>query len=119
MATFPSYAKILFRDYNKKRESSLLRSDMESGPPKQARYKYNVMEVHSVRIYLSSKANFQSFESWYKNDISDGSGWFNFTDPITGSTIQARFRDGGYTASPMLADLSKWEIGAQIETWSL
>jgi hypothetical protein len=118
MATFPTYAQILYKDYSKKRESSLLRSEMESGPPKQARYKYNVMEVHSVKIYIDSKANFLLFETWYKDDLSDGANWFDFVDPISGSTISARFRDGGYTASPMTAAMQDWEISAQIETWS-
>lgn len=118
MAALPAYAKILYNGYSKKRESSLLRSEMESGPPKQARYKYNVMEVHSIKIYLDTKINFQSFESWYKNDIKDGSSWFDMADPVSGSTIEVRFKDGGYTATPMCADMEKWEIAAQIETWS-
>jgi len=119
MAAFPSYADILYSGYSKKRESSLLRSEMDSGPPKQARVKSNVMEVHSVKIYLASNAYFQSFEQWYRDDISDGASWFDFTDPVTRTTIQARFRDGGYTATPMTPDMENWEITAQIETWSV
>jgi len=119
MATFPAYANILYNGYQKNRESALMRSEMESGPPKQARVKSNVMEVHNVKIYLASKANFLSFESWYANDIFDGASWFDFNDPITGSTIQARFRNGGYAASPMSADMEHWEVTAQIETWSV
>lgn len=119
MAAFPEYANILYSGYSKKRESSLLRTEMDSGPPKQARIKSNVMEVHSVKIYLSSKENYQYFESWYESDIADGASWFDFTDPITGSTIQARFRDGGYTATPMTPDMENWEISAQIEVWAI
>lgn len=119
MATFPSYANILFSGYNKKRESSLLRSEMESGPPKQARVRYNVMEVHTVKIYVSSNANFQAFETWYSDDINEGASWFDFVDPITGATVQARFKDGGYTATPMTADMQNWEISAEIERWAV
>lgn len=119
MATFPTYANILYSGYQKNRESSLMRTDMESGPPKQARVKSNTMEVHTVKIYLASKANFQSFESWYENDISDGASWFDFTDPVSGLTVQARFRDGGYAASPMTADMENWEVSAKIEVWSV
>lgn len=117
MATFPTYAKILYKDYSQKKESALLRTEMDSGPPKQAKIKSKVMVVRNVKIYISSKINFQSFESWYENDLSQGSAWFDFVDPVSGSTIQARFRDGGYTAQPMIADMSKWEITAQIESW--
>jgi hypothetical protein len=119
MATFPAYAEILFDSYNKKRESALLRSEMESGPPKQARVKYNVMVVHNVKIYLASRDDFESFEEWYKDDLNEGSSWFDMTDPVYGSTIQARFRDGGYTATPMSAKMEDWTVQAQIETWSM
>ena len=119
MATFPAYANILYNGYSKKRESALLRSEMDSGPPKQARVKYNVMEVHSVKIYVSSNANFQLFETWYSDDLAEGANWFNFTDPVTKSTVQARFKDGGYTATPMTADMENWEIAAQIEVWAV
>jgi len=118
MATFPAYANILFNGYNKKRESALLRSEMESGPPKQARVRYNVMEVHSVKIYVSSNADFQSFENWYSNNLNEGASWFDFTDPVTLSIVQARFKDGGYTATPMTPDMENWEITAQIERWA-
>lgn len=117
MATFPAYAQILFKDYSQKKESALLRTDMESGPPKQAKIKSKVMAVRNVKIYLSSKSDFQSFETWYEDDIQLGSAWFDFVDPVSGLTIQARFRDGGYTATPMIADMNKWEITAQIESW--
>lgn len=119
MAAFPNYAKILYSGYQKTRESALMRTDMESGPPKQARIKSNVMEVHSVKIYLASRADFQSFESWYADDISDGASWFDFTDPISNTTKQARFREGGYMAQPMTAEMEDWEISAKIEIWSV
>lgn len=118
MATFPVYADILYNGYNKKRESALLRSEMDSGPPKQARVRYTVMEVHSVKIYVSTNANFQAFETWYSVEINEGANWFDFTDPVTKTTKQARFKDGGYTATPMTADMENWEITAQIEIWS-
>lgn len=118
MAAFPNYAQILFNGYSKKRESALLRSEMDSGPPKQARVKYNVMETHNVSIYLSTKSDFQSFETWYSDTIGEGSAWFDFVDPVSGSTVQARFKDGGYTAKPMAANMEQWEVSANIEIWS-
>lgn len=118
MATFPSYAQILFKDFSQKKESALLRTEMESGPPKQAKIKSMVMIVRNVKIYLSSKADFNSFETWYDSELSNGASWFDFIDPVSGSVIQARFRDGGYSSQPMTADMQNWEITAQIESWA-
>lgn len=117
MATFPAYAQILYKDYAQKKESALLRTEMDSGPPKQARVKSKVMLVRNVKIHLQSKSDFANFETWYDDDLDQGSAWFDFIDPVSGSTISARFRDGGYTAQPMSAAMEKWEITAQIESW--
>lgn len=117
MATFPAYAQILYKDFSQKKESALLRTEMDSGPPKQAKVKSKVMLVRNVKIHLQSKADFTSFETWYDDDLDQGSAWFDFIDPVSGSTIQARFRDGGYTSQPMSAAMEKWEITAQIESW--
>lgn len=117
MATFPSYAKLLFEGYSQKRESALLRTEMEYGPPKQAKIKSTIMLTRSAKIYLSSKADYVLFEEWYSQDINEGASWFNFTDPVSNQTIQARFVGGGYTAAPMSASMEQWQLEANIESW--
>jgi hypothetical protein len=117
MATLPAYVDVLFNGYSQKRESALLRTEMEYGPPKQAKVQSLVMITRSARLYVNTKANFQSFETWYRNDLNEGVSWFDMTDPVSGSTITARFVGGGYTATPMTAAMEQWEIGVQIESW--
>lgn len=117
MATLPAYVQILIDGYAQKRESALLRTEMEYGPPKQAKVKSRVMVTRSVKMYVASKVNFQSFETWYRDDINEGSSWFDMTDPVSGSTVNARFVGGGYTATPMSAKMEDWQISAEIESW--
>ena len=116
-ATLPSYVKILYSGYSQRRESALLRTEMESGPPKQAKIRSRVMVTRAAKLYLSSKADFQSFETWFKDDLDEGALFFNMTDPVSGSTIEARFVGGGYTATPMSAKLNLWEVDVNIESW--
>lgn len=116
--TFPSYAKILYSGYSIKRESALLRSEMESGPPRQTKVRSTVMVTRSVNIYLASREAFQSFEAWYANDTNEGATWFNFTDPVSETSKLARFVNGGYTATPLMEGLSAWSVEAKIETWA-
>lgn len=118
MATFPTYADILYEGFSQSRESALIRTEMDSGPPRQAKIKSRVMVTRNVSIYLSSKTELANFESWFQNDVNYGASWFNFTDPITGSTVQARFADGAYTITPMSAKLNHWKLVTKIETWS-
>lgn len=117
MATLPSYVQILFDGYSQKRESALLRTEMEYGPSKQAKVKSLVMITRSAKLYISTKSNFQSFETWYRTDISEGADWFTMTDPVSNASITARFVGGGYTAKPMSAAMQNWEIGVEIESW--
>jgi len=118
MATFPSYAQILFDGFSQERESALIRTEMDSGPPRQAKIKSRVMLTRNVNIYLDSKTALANFEEWYQDDINYGASWFDFVDPISGSTVQARFVGGAYTLKPMSAKLQDWQLSAKIETWS-
>lgn len=116
MATFPTYAKILASGFAEQRESALLRTEMESGPPKQAKIKSRVMVTRPVSILLQSRADYLSFVDWFADDLNEGSDWFDFTDPVTHTVKQARFVGGGLEASPE-AGLTLWTINTKIETW--
>lgn len=117
MDTFPAYAKLLFDGYAEQRESALLRTEMESGPPKQARIKTRVMVTRPVSIWLQSKADYLSFVAWFSDTLDEGAGWFDFADPVSGTTRQARFAGGGLDAQPVQASLTDWTVKAKIETW--
>ena len=116
MATFPAYAKILASGYAEQRESALLRTEMESGPPKQAKIKSRVMVVRPVNILIQSRADYLSFVDWFVEDLNEGSAWFDFTDPVTNTVKQARFVGGGLEATPQ-SGLTLWTIPLKIETW--
>lgn len=116
--TFPSYAKIQFAGYSQQRESGLMRTEMESGPPRQAKVRSKVMLTRNVKLYFASLSDFQSFETWYANELSLGALWFNFPDPVSGTTVSGRFVGGGYSASPIVGGLAAWMVDAKIESWS-
>lgn len=118
MATLPSYVKIQFDGYSQVRESGLLRTEMESGPPRQTRFKTRVMITRRIQLLIESKANFQAFETWFMNDLSGGSLFFDMPDPVSKATIQARFVGGTYTAMPMTSTMNIWRIDCEIESWS-
>jgi hypothetical protein len=117
METLPSYVNVLFEGYAQRRESALLRTDMEYGPPKQAKIKSLVMITRQASFHLASRIDFQSFEDWYRDDINEGASWFFMNDPVSNTQITARFVGGGYNATPMTADLENWKIAVEIESW--
>lgn len=116
MPSFPSYAKILSTGFSEKRESALLRTEMESGPPKQARIKSRVLVERAVAILLMSNADYIAFVAWFSEALNEGVAWFDFKDPVSQMTKQARFVGGGLEGTPSGA-LSTWTINTKIETW--
>lgn len=117
MESFPAYAEIKFEGFSEKRESALLRSDMESGPPKQVRIKSRVLTDRPVKIRLSSLADYNAFVSWFSNAIHEGADWFSWTDPVSGTVKTARFSAGGFNAAPVAGTLGRWVVTTSIETW--
>lgn len=117
MPTFPSYAKILIAGYGEQRESALLRTDMESGPPKQAKVKSRVMVTRPATILLKSRADYLAFVAWFANDLDEGVAWFDFFDQVSKTTKSGRFSGGGLEASPAGSTLDAWKITTKLETW--
>jgi len=115
--TLPSYAKLLRSGYQHQRESALLRTDMESGPPKQVMVRSRVMVTRTVSIYIPTKADFEAFELWYSGEIKEGALWFTYFDPVSQSTKLARFVGGGYSARLRGNVYGAWVISAKIESW--
>ena len=116
MPSFPSYAEISYANFAEQRESGLLRTEMESGPPKQAVVKARVLVTRPVTIILFSKADYIAFVDWFATTLKEGALWFDFMDPVRLTTKQARFVGGGLDGSPM-AGLELWSINTKIETW--
>jgi len=118
MATLPSFVTVLFDGYAEQRESGIIRTEFESGPPRQSRFKSRVMKTRSVKLFVNSNADYQSFEQFVYDDLEQGSLFFNMTDPVKETTIEARLVGGVYSARPLSSSMSKWEISCEIESWS-
>lgn len=117
MATWPSYAKFLADGFTVRRESALQRSDMETGPAKQARIRSRVLVQRSGSVLLESKADYLAFVAWFAGDVKEGAAWFDWTDPVDGALKSARIAaSDGLEQSP-LAALRAWRVRLSIETW--
>ncbi len=120
MATdYPSYGRLALDRYGEEPESALIRTQMESGPPKQAMVRSKAMVGRPV-TYVYSDAEYASWKTWFRDTIARGADWFNWTDPQDGITKLARIEGGIYTAKPFSpypgAPLS-WEVSFRLETW--
>lgn len=117
MATFPTAAKLLHDPYRVSREPAVQRTDMESGPPKQAKLRSRVMVTREVRYALDSIADYNAFIAWFNTDIARGAAWFDWPDPIDDSVKQARIVGGVIEEEQPNKTLDVWLLKFRIETW--
>jgi len=118
-ATWPTYGHLALDRYGEEPESALVRTQMESGPPKQAMVRSRAMVGRPV-TYVYSDSEYATWKTWFRDTIARGADWFNWTDPQDGVVKLARIRGGVYksrafTPSPG-APLS-WEVAFTVETW--
>lgn len=116
MASLPSYITILFDGYVEQRESGIIRTEFESGPARQARFKSRTTKTRDARLFIDSNANFQAFETFFADELEQGALFFNMTDPLKGTTVEARFVGGVYAARPLSSSMNKWEVTCKIES---
>lgn len=120
MATFPSYAKLLVEGFEEIPGDVLIRTAMEDGPPKQAKIRYREMISRPVNYRLVSKTDYNSFMTWYRTTINNGSDWFTWTDPVSGSSKNARIIKGSFKSCRPLIGRNlngAWTVSFTLETW--
>ena len=118
METLPSYVKVMLGSFGEERESGVLRTPMESGPPKQLKVKSRVLVSRPVVLRVESKTNYLALIAWFETNINLGADWFTWSDPVSGTSKSARFVSKLDAARPTAALGGGWEIGATLETWS-
>lgn len=119
MASLPTYAKVLLAGFGEAREPGVVRTEMESGPPKQLKTKSRVMVRRPVTLRFASKADYLSFITWFSTTINQGADWFDWADPVSGTTRSARIADGALGQATPAADLSgAWTVATTFEAWS-
>lgn len=113
MATFPA-GKILKNGFKRQRTIKVVRSDMESGPAKQALRSTTGYLRFPVK-YFFTKAEYEIFDNWVKNTINFV-GVFDWTEPLTGNIMEARIVNGDISdAEPFNPHLAHWVVSFVLE----
>ena len=117
---FPSGGQLLLNGYGMRPGSAVLRTEMETGPPKQAKIKSQVMVGRPVQ-YLYTETELQAFETWFRGtECNWGASWFDWTDPRDGVAKQMRIVDGLYDVTPHNETEGaplKWIVSLNLENW--
>lgn len=117
MPTWPAYAKIILPEFAEQPDPAILRSEMESGPPKQVKVKSRVLVQRPITFSIDGKANYLAFRAWFKSDIRLGADWFDWTDPVDGAVKSARIVGGKVEYRPLNKAFTFWRGRTVLETW--
>lgn len=94
MATFPAYAHVQFRGAGEQPTPVVVRSEMERGIPKQRRIAADTLVQVPVTLLFRTQADATDFEDWFYDEVDAGAAWFDWVNPRTGATVQARIVGG-------------------------
>lgn len=90
---WPAYARFVTSGMREGFDPSVERTDMERGLPKQRIINSDVTATIRGSVVFRRQADIASFDTWYFETINR-IGFFDFTHPRTGVTVQARFVGG-------------------------
>ena len=117
MEIFPTYAKLLHDGYRRRRESAVLRTEMETGPAQQAKVRARGLVTHQVQYAFGSIADYQNFLTWFFVSVAAGAAWFTWPDPMTDAALTARIAGGVIEEEIPNKTLDVWVLRFKIEHW--
>jgi len=117
--TFPSDGtRIWQKSVTARSIANILRTEMENGVPKQSIRGSRRHRLEFDVAYRFSAADWPDFKDWWRDDINNGSDWFNWDDAEDGLTKDARIVGGNYTYRPVNPMQTAWIAEFTVEVMS-
>tara|TARA_Y100000310_G_scaffold324866_2_gene387344 strand:- start:10384 stop:10746 length:363 start_codon:yes stop_codon:yes gene_type:complete len=91
MPTWPSSLDKLSLNTSEARGDGTIRTPMDAGIAKARRRFSAVPRAVSMSLILPTSSDRTTFDDFFSDTLSEGSLRFDFTDPIGGATVEARF----------------------------
>jgi hypothetical protein len=115
MPTWPSSVpfKPVLSSYQEQKQSQVLRSDMDIGPPK-SRRRFTAAAVTVQLEWLWTVAQLSDFETFFETDLEGGSLPFDGVHPRTGAAAKLRFAEP-YTPQYSGYEQTPWKVLAKLE----
>lgn len=116
MIEFPTYVDIVANTYNVEHTSNVLRSDFDSGFPKQRQGFCAGFKRMTFDIYVPGHKK-QAFIDWW-DSVGKGANWFLFIDPETLNHARARMTEFNLNFQPQDNQFRKWKTTISLEIFS-
>lgn len=115
MATWPASLpqSFMFDGFSEQKDSQVLRTGMDSGPPKQRR-KFSAAGVQLKGRMFMDDTQVTTLEAFFDNTLFGGSIEFDFPHPRTGATVIVVFPAGVHPIYTAVDD-SHFYVDLQLE----
>ncbi|MDM8356676.1 hypothetical protein [Pandoraea communis] len=115
--TFPSYMPSpMIAGFAQSPDFGMLVTQMDSGPDKQRPRNSVAIIQRTLQFLVESLANRNAFEVWVRDSVAGGSLWFNWPDPLSGTTKLARIVGGKVDYAPS-DSVNSWAVKFTLETY--
>jgi hypothetical protein len=115
---WPVYARLAWPAYTVRRAPGVIRTQLDSGPPRQHRVRHRTMVEREVTVLLASQTDYAAFLAWFDGELARGVKWFDWPDPADGEVKLARIKDGLLAReTPARKQMDHWRVALTIETW--
>lgn len=108
--TLPAYARMLLDGHQERADFGTQRAPMDGLAKQRPRWSLPIV-TRSVRLFVGRVEDRLAMDAFIRDELAGGALWFNFRDPVTGTTQRGQFiaeslqwtQDGGW-----------WFLGAQL-----
>lgn len=115
MQAWPSWFPGITVDLSQTVETSVSRTQMDTGLPRQR--PREVCNQRMIPITIEFKPQtFAEFQSFFKYSISNGCDWFEMTLPLSGEMVPTVVRFVGGVYKPTHYGILHWRVSATLET---
>lgn len=115
MIAFPTYIDIDATTYQVEHTAVVLRSDFDSGFPKQRQAYCAGFKKISFEVLVPGHKKVDFIDWW--NLVGKGALWFSFIDPETQSETRARLTEFNLNFSAQDKQLRKWRSSISLEVF--
>lgn len=114
---FPSIGILTTSGFTEMPDPNIVRSQMETGFAKQAK-RSSVNLIRRNVNYVFTEAEYATFKTFFFDTSANGTLFFDWDDPVTGTTIEVRVVEGNYSMTPLTRKFNYYNVQMTFESYA-
>lgn len=114
---FPNIGILTTNGFSETSDPNIIRTQTESGFAKQAK-RSAVSLVRRTVNYVFTEAEYATFKTFFYDTSANGTLFFDWDDPVTGTTIEVRVTEGNYQMTPLTSRFNHYSVQMTLESYA-